>query len=281
MRDPLAALLLDVGTVWDVEPVAGPAAGGELAGVDPGVDGSVRDAELLGDLGDGELAVARPRGRVGDLVPPADPLHVLGPERAAGAGVQTGGVELLGDLRVGVIWGEAAGQLDRLGRGAYDVLSFLRSLDGVLLAGARAPPDPDRQLPACGLGGDRDVDDDRAQQPFAVAILGAVGGPKLGQVARERLEVFARWLAHGLGLLGELGGCFVELLELVLPPGLEAASDEPVLRLARVERALSPDRLIPGALDPQRHGAGRPGATIGDLVSGSERERDLLRRQRL
>ena len=69
-------------------------------------------------------------------------------ERAAGAGAQPGGVELLGDLRVGVVGREAAGQLDRLGRGADDLLARLRPLDRVLLAGARAPADPDLKLAA-------------------------------------------------------------------------------------------------------------------------------------
>src|SRR5450631_195314 len=97
VRDQLAALLLDVRRERDVEPVGGPAAGGELAGVDPGVDRSGCDAEGLGGLADGQLAVLCPAGRVGNLVAPEDPLHTVGSERASFAGAQAGGVELAGD----------------------------------------------------------------------------------------------------------------------------------------------------------------------------------------
>ena len=67
----------------------------------------------------------------------------------------------------------------------------------------------------------------------------------------------------------------------MLPAGLEAAGDEPVLGLAGVERALGADRLVAGALDAQLDRAGRARAAVGDLVGGGERERDLLRRERL
>src|ERR671937_2213162 len=136
VRDSLSALLLDTAVEGDVEAVAGPAAHVELPGTDPVVDGAIRDAECLGDLADGQLAVARPCGRVGNLVAPTDPLHVLGRERAAAARGYAGGVELLSDLRVGVRGRETASQLDRLRGGACGLGARLRSLDRVFLAGA-------------------------------------------------------------------------------------------------------------------------------------------------
>jgi hypothetical protein len=71
-----------------------------------------RDTEALGGLADGQLAVARPGGRVGNLAPPQDPLNALARERASFPGAQASGVELLGDLRAGVIGRQASGQLD-------------------------------------------------------------------------------------------------------------------------------------------------------------------------
>ena len=120
----------------DVEPVAGPASGGELACADPVVDRAAADADALGDPGDGQLAVVRVADGVGDLVSPADLLYVIGRERAAAAGCEPGRVELFGDLRIGVRARELAGQLDGLGRGANDLGACLRALERVLLAGA-------------------------------------------------------------------------------------------------------------------------------------------------
>ena len=60
----------------------------------------------------------------------------------------------------------------------------------------------------------------------------------------------------GARLLGELGLCLGELLELLLPAGLEAAGDEPVLGLAGMERALGAGGLVAGALDTQLDSAG-------------------------
>jgi hypothetical protein len=49
-------------------------------------------------------------------------------------------------------------------------------------------------------------------------------------------------------VLGELGLGVFELAQLLLPAGLEGASDEAVVRLAGMERALGADRLIAGVL---------------------------------
>ena len=148
-------------------------------------------------------------------------------------------------------------------------------------AGARAPADPDLELAAVGLGGERDVGDQRAQQPLAITMRGARRGPQRGQVAGERLELLARGLAAGHDVLGELGLGVFEFAELLLPAVLEAAGDQAIVGLAGVESALGADRLIAGALDAQLRGAVRARATVGVLIGGSQRERDLLGRERL
>jgi hypothetical protein len=157
----------------------------------------------------------------------------------------TGGVELGGGLSVAVVSGQARDQLER---GLWDAIA-LGPLDRVALGGARAPADPDRELVAVRLEGDRDVVDERAEQPLAVLVGGAVRGPQRGQVVRQRLDLLARWLGRWRGLLGELRLGVAEFAELGLPAGLQRAGDEAVLRLAGVERALGADRFIAGPLD--------------------------------
>ncbi len=67
---------------------------------------------------------------------PADPLHVLGGQTGRRCQRAARGFELAGDLRVGVLRGKAAGDLDRFRWCADDLSAGLRSLDGVLLSGA-------------------------------------------------------------------------------------------------------------------------------------------------
>ncbi|MDT5142059.1 MAG: hypothetical protein QOI79_1396 [Mycobacterium sp.] len=81
----------------DAEPVAGAAARGEFAGLDPVVDDADAGAETCGGVGDADLAVGVGVGG-GDVVGVADPLHGLGVERRSGAGAQAGGVEQFGEL---------------------------------------------------------------------------------------------------------------------------------------------------------------------------------------
>jgi len=50
-------------------------------------------------------------------------------------------------------------------------------------------------------------------------------------------------------VLGEFGFGVFEVAELGFPAGLEAAGDEPVLRLAGVIGALGADGLVLGAFD--------------------------------
>src|SRR5207302_10013690 len=79
-------------------------------------------------------------------------------ELAAAWRAQVGGLERGGGLGVAVVCGQARDQLER---GVRDAIAF-GPLDGVAFAGARAPADPDRELVAMRLEGDRDVVDERA-----------------------------------------------------------------------------------------------------------------------
>ncbi len=67
-------------------------------------------------------------------------------------------------------------------------------------------------------------------------------------------------------MLGELGFGVFELAQLLLPAGLEAAGDEPVLRVAGVEGTLGLDGGVAGALDAQLERPVRALATLLDLV---------------
>src|SRR5262249_17908470 len=58
LLDPGAAFGLHLFVPGDVQPAALAAAGGELAGVDPGVDDVGAAAELVGRFGDADLAVS-------------------------------------------------------------------------------------------------------------------------------------------------------------------------------------------------------------------------------
>jgi hypothetical protein len=115
VRDQSAALLLDFRTEWDVEPVAGSATAVELAGADPVVDRAGRDAEALSEVRHGDLAVAEQLLGAGqDPVASAQPSDGLLVEREPGAGAHPGGLELVGDLCVGVLSGEPRDQLNHL-----------------------------------------------------------------------------------------------------------------------------------------------------------------------
>ena len=65
MLDPGAASGLNLVVPGNVQPAARAAAGGELAGVDPVVDDVNAAAELVGGLGDADLAVGGGRCRGG------------------------------------------------------------------------------------------------------------------------------------------------------------------------------------------------------------------------
>ena len=112
-------------------------------------------------------------------------------EREALAGPDAGGVQFGGDLAVGVLRGEACDQRDRGGCCAGCVVDARWPLDRVLLGGAGAPADPDRNVATLGLAGDRDVGDQGAQQPLAVFLGCAVRRPQRWDVTRERFELLA------------------------------------------------------------------------------------------
>jgi hypothetical protein len=73
----------------------------ELPVLDPVADDAGAAAQSAGGLGDADLAMAA-AGRARDVVGVADPLHGLDVERATVPGDQPGGVQLLGQLGVGV-----------------------------------------------------------------------------------------------------------------------------------------------------------------------------------
>ena len=188
-------------------------------------------------------------------------------------------VELLDDLRVGVVGGESLDQLDHLRWGALGVGRLGRPLNGVLLGGARAPADPDLQLTVSGwevsVTSTIIARSSRLRSRWAVVSAAHSFGRSRASASRCSREGSGARLV----LLGELGLGFGELAQLLLPARLEAAGDEPVVRLAGVERALGADRLIPGALDAQLDRAGRARAAVRDLVGSGERQLDLPRRE--
>ena len=118
------------------------------------------------------------------------------------------------------------------------------------------------------MGGDDHLADQRAQQLLAVAIGRRRGGPQPRQVVRESGERFALGVAQcdraGALELGELAVLALELGERLLQRVFEGASDEPVLRLARVELPPCAVGLVLGALDREP----LPGETL--LVLGLE-----------
>ena len=92
---------------------------------------------------------------------------------------------------------------------------------------------PDSGFALVGHGQQGDIRDQGAQQPLAVLGAGGRGAPQAGQVSgdflqvspvRQRRQRFTGGLQRllGLGQGGEPG----------LPAGLQAAGDQPVLRLA-------------------------------------------------
>src|SRR6266545_5249328 len=90
-----AATAVDLGLFGpgDAESVAGSAACGELAGLDPVVDDAGAAAEPGGGVGDADLCIGV-GVRGGDAVGVPDPLDGRDVERAPVAGGQPGGVEL-------------------------------------------------------------------------------------------------------------------------------------------------------------------------------------------
>ncbi len=77
--DAAAAFCLDLVVPADVQPVPGAAAGGELPGFDPVVDGPGAAAEPVGGFGDADLAVGGTECRCGELAGAGGPAQVMTP----------------------------------------------------------------------------------------------------------------------------------------------------------------------------------------------------------
>ena len=114
---------------------------------------------------------------------------------------------------------------------------------------------PIRDFAAVGLGQHADVGDQGAQQPFAVPGAGGRRVPQGGQVSGEFLQVVPagqrrqRVLGGHQRLLG-----FSQGGKPGLPPRLQGAGDQPVLRLDLAERALGAVGVIAGTLDGELGG---------------------------
>jgi hypothetical protein len=91
--------------------------------------------------------------------------------------------------------------------------------------------------------------------------------------AGQRRQRFAGGLQCLLGL-GEEG-------EPGLPAGLQAAGDQPVLRLAGAKGALGPVGVVTRAFDRKLSRAADPLVPAGHLIGSGERQRDLLGGQRV
>src|SRR5215472_17545447 len=190
LRDAGLAVGLDLAGPGDAEPVAGAAAGGELAGLEPVVDDACAAAQPVGGLGDAEFA-----GDVGagcwDLVGVADPLDGGGVERFAVAGGQPGGVEAFGQVAGVGGRAEPADHLHCRRGAAPGGAGRQRPVRDEYVGGAGVPADPDPHFAAVGLGQQVDVGDQGAQQPLAVLGAGGAGVPEGGQVFGEFLQLGA------------------------------------------------------------------------------------------
>src|SRR5206468_4104393 len=158
----------------DAEPVTGAAAGFELPVLDPVVDDAGAAAELPGRAGHGDLAGGG-GGRDRDLVDAPDPLDGLDVEGAACAGAVSVPGEDGDEVVVAGGRAEAADQLGGRGRRGGRDSARAGPGDDELVRGPGVPADPDPGLGPVGLGQQRDVSDQGAQQPLAVTGGGGRG----------------------------------------------------------------------------------------------------------
>src|SRR6266568_4378233 len=266
LLDPGAASGLNLVVPGDVQPAALAAAGCELAGVDPVVDDIGAAAEPAGGPGHGDLAVGV-GSRGGDVVGVADPLHGLDVERAAVPGGQPGGVQLPGQVGGGRDGAEPTDHLHRWGRAAFGGAGMDGAGHAQFVGGAGVPADPDPDLGLVGFGQHGDVGDQGTQQPLAVLAAGGRRVPQAGQVGREFFQLGPagqrrQRLAGGLQCLPGLG----EEGEPGLPAGLQAAGNQPVLRLAGAKGALGPVGVVTRAFDRKLSRAADPLVPAGNLV---------------
>ncbi len=156
--DAATAFGLDVLVPRDAKQVAGAAAGGELAGVDPVVDHAGADAEPFGGVSDTDLAVCV-GVRGGDVVGMPDPLNGFGVEWAAVSGGHPGGVEHARQLVGGGGRAEPGDHLDR-GRGtAHSCPGVNGTIHSEFVGCACVPTDPDPGLVLFGFGEQGDAGD--------------------------------------------------------------------------------------------------------------------------
>ena len=168
----VAAGGFDFGREGDGPPAGRAAAGVQVAGVDPVVDGAGGHPDPLGDLAGGELAVAEQAG-VGDVVVVPQVAGGDAVEGLPGAGAVPGVVERGGQGVVVQAGTDAAGELDGGRFGAAQLDGVLAAGDLDLLAGPGFPAQPDRQLRGvAGRRGEGDVAEQGAQQPLAVLVAG-------------------------------------------------------------------------------------------------------------
>src|SRR5437764_9734003 len=152
---------------------------------------------------------------------------------------------------VGVVDGEATDQVDRVLVGADAFAAAADQADAELAACPALPEDLDLGDVLRPSHGDHDLADQGAEQLLAIAVAGGLGRPELRQVARQAGERFALQRAERSGS-GVLQGCERALFardagERFFALALERPRAEPVLELARVDRATGSLRLAVGA----------------------------------
>src|SRR5438552_8706660 len=133
------------------------AAGSQVAGVDPVVEGAGGHADPLGGLARGQLAVFQQTG-VRDVVVAAQVSGGDTVEGLPGAGAVPGVVQRCGEGVVVQARADPAGELDRRRVSDAQLDGAAAPGDAELLAGAGLPAQPDRDLSGvCGGGGYGDV----------------------------------------------------------------------------------------------------------------------------
>ena len=161
--------------------------------------------------------------------------------------------------------GEPANQVDRVLRGAGSLRTGADQRDGELGAGAAFPEDLDLGDVLRTADGDDDLADQRPEELLAVTVGGCLRLPQLRQVSREAGQRFALGLGErcGTGVLQRRERALLpcDTGKRVLELALERACDEPVLRFARVELALSALCLDLGAFQRESL-AGEPGVVL-------------------
>jgi hypothetical protein len=139
---------------------------------------------------------------------------------------------------------------------------------GQLVGGAGVPADPDPDAVVVHSGQQGDVSDQAAQQPFAAAVAGGGAVPQPWQVSGQGAQGVLLWRGCGGGLCGGQRGFGVgELGQLGLPAALQAAGDQPVVRVDVCEGAFGAVGFVAGALHCQFGGPVVADAAVGDLVT--------------